>query len=131
MNRRTLIFNVPDLLLDCAELAFNKILRRIWRLPPRTHTRILHAVAGLSSICNVILSRSNSLSYSASVCSSFVVHSIFHEALYLSYSFVGFNFNFSFCYFKSYSCCDIVTARWIRDYVYHTQVFVMTILYNI
>ena len=40
------------------EISFNKILRRIWSLPARSHTTIVHHVARLPSLFNLIRSRS-------------------------------------------------------------------------
>ena len=40
--------------LQNIEVAFNKILRRIWSLPLRSHSRIAHLVANLHSLFNVI-----------------------------------------------------------------------------
>ena len=43
------------------EVTFNNILRKIWSLPRACHTGILHQVAGLHSIFNVVVSRSSKL----------------------------------------------------------------------
>ena len=44
--------------LNCSEIkhldvCFNKCLRRIWLLPPISHTGIVHRVSGCVSVCNV------------------------------------------------------------------------------
>ncbi len=41
--------------LNSLEVAFNNILRRIWKLPKNCHTRILHKVAHLESLFNRVL----------------------------------------------------------------------------
>ena len=43
------------------EISFNKILRHIWSLPARSHNTIVHHVACLPSLFNLICSRSLSL----------------------------------------------------------------------
>ena len=47
------------------EISFNKLLCRIWRLPARSHTTIMHHIARLPSLFNVIHSHSLSLLHSA------------------------------------------------------------------
>ena len=36
------------------EVALNKILRKIWRLPPRSHSAIAHCVAQVHTISNLV-----------------------------------------------------------------------------
>ena len=50
------------------EVALNKILRRIWSLSSRSHSRIVHLVANLHSLFNVIYRRSKSLLFAAAQC---------------------------------------------------------------
>ena len=45
--------------------ADNKILRRIWQLPNRSHTGIVHPVTRLDSLLNAVSRRSNSLRLAA------------------------------------------------------------------
>ena len=59
------------------EVAFNKLLRRIWHLPYRSHTGIVHLVANLDSLFNLVYRRSNSLVYAAAKCPSALVRSVF------------------------------------------------------
>ena len=44
--------------MNLIEVAFNKILRRIWKLPFNSHTRIVHSTAHLLSHFNVVSARS-------------------------------------------------------------------------
>ena len=46
------LWNLSSPGLKAIEVTFNKCLRRIWGLPPRTHTGILHCCAGFQSIYN-------------------------------------------------------------------------------
>ena len=47
------LWNLSCKAFHIVEVVFNNILRCIWRLPARTHTAILHSVAGLQSMYNV------------------------------------------------------------------------------
>ena len=50
------------------KVAFNKCLRKIWRLPFNTNTGILHCTAGVQNLFTVICRHSNSFSLKASCC---------------------------------------------------------------
>ena len=109
------LWNISSGSLKTIEVAFNNILRRIWSVPQHTHTRILHCLAGLSSVFKMVLARSKSLIYSASS-SSFPVSVIFHEASQLAHTFAGFNNLFGLCYTKNYFPEDRLCADTIRGY---------------
>ena len=100
------------------EIAYNKILRRIWRIPNRSHTGIIHPVARLDSLFNVVSRRSNSLRLAASRCSSTFVQSIFQSSALSCYSFCGYNSMFASQHLKvypeQYRCCATV-VRAIRS----------------
>ena len=85
------LWNISSSSLNSIEVAFNNTLRRIWSVPQRTHTGILHCLAGLPSVYNTVLSRSKSLIYAACSSSSFPASSIFRDAGSLAYTFSGFN----------------------------------------
>ena len=59
--------------LKSLEVSFNKILRRIWPLPPDSHTSIVHCTSYLSSVFNLVYSRCSSLIHRACISSSYVV----------------------------------------------------------
>ena len=97
------------------EVAFNKILRRIWHLPNRCHTGILHLVAGLDSIFNFVAKHSKYLLYAASNCPSSLTRSIFRDSSSLCYTFAGYNFLFGHRHSKHYdpqysTCATIIRA---------------------
>ena len=79
------------------EIAYNKILRRIWRLPNRRHTGISFTVWLIwivySMLCHGALA--NSLRLAASRCSSTFVQSIFQSSALSCYSFCGYNSMFA------------------------------------
>ena len=95
------------------EVAFNKVLRRIWNLPFNSHTRIVHCTAHLFSIFNLISACSSSLLFSALSCSSFPIAFIFCTCSDLAYTTTGFNCLFGNKFKKNYYpedcyCADII-----------------------
>ena len=77
--------------INLIEIALNKILRKIWHLPPRSHTAIVHCVAQVDTISNLLNKRfqtflSRSLSSSSplikTICneSSYWIYSVFNNA---------------------------------------------------
>ena len=109
------LWSLSSPLLRNIEVAFNKILRRIWHLPNRCHTGILHLVAGLDSIFNVVAKRSKYLLYAASNCPSSLTRSIFRDSSSLCYTFAGYNFLFGHRHSKHYdpqysTCATIIRA---------------------
>ena len=77
--------------LHSIEVAFNNILRKIWRLPRHSHTEIVHSVANLHSLFNVVFLRSQRLMLSAMSCSSLLARQIFSDSCSHCYSFSGYN----------------------------------------
>ena len=101
--------------LRSLEITFNNVLRKIWSLPRAYHTGILHQVAGLHSIFNVVVSRSSRLLLSALKSKSPVLIDIFTQSSSLACTSLGFNKLFSDRYIKSYSDQDCLSAGFIRD----------------
>ena len=95
------------------EVAFNKVLRRIWNLPFNSYTRIVHCTAHLFSIFNLISARSSSLLFSALSCLSFPVTFIFRVCSDLAYTTTGFSHLFGNKFKKIYYpeehyCADVI-----------------------
>ena len=98
------------------ETAFNNPLRRIWNLPRRGHTAILHHVAGVSSIYNnMIITCCKKLVASARRVGSQLLRDVLSEASTLVYTNVGYNSFYSEKHWKKYSDCDELCANFIRD----------------
>ena len=72
--------------MNLIEVAFNKILRHIWKLPSNSHTRIVHSTARLLNLFNVVFARSLSLLSSALSCPSFPVSFIYRVSQPCVYS---------------------------------------------
>ena len=101
--------------LKALEIAFNNVLRKVWRLPRRCHTAILHCVAGVTSMFNRVSQLSNQFVTKAVNHSSFLISCCFNEALLGCYNFAGYNSSFSTRHHKYYSDCDWVCAEYISD----------------
>jgi len=86
------------------EVAFNNILRRIWKLPALTHTAILHCVAGLQSMYNTIYRRTMSLICAAANCPSRTVQEVYRDSAHSPVSFCGFNFLYGTYYVLKLFC---------------------------
>ena len=96
------------------EVAFNKILRKIWHLHYRSHTAIVHLVAGLHSLHNTVLYRSKSLSLAACKGSSPLARAVFHDSDSVCYSFSGYNNLFGSVHIKHYESHHQQRASFIR-----------------
>ena len=104
--------------LDCPELnslsvAFNNVMRRIWNLPQRSHTSIVHCLRSTGGIHNIIFSR---------FCTMFNAHasplirSIFKViAKSCSSNFIGYNLLYGHTHCKHYKHDDIVCSQLIRE----------------
>ena len=101
--------------MNLIEVAFNKILRRIWKLPFNSHTRIVHSTARLLSLFNVVSARSLSLLSSALSCPSFPISFIYRVSSNLVYTPCGFNCLCGHIYKKTYYPEDLFCANIIRD----------------
>ena len=97
------------------EVAFNKILRKIWHLHYRSHTAIVHLVANLPSLFNVVFHRCNSLCIAASNCPSTLVRVIFRDSAAVSYSFCGYNSLYGSSHLKIYDSQSQICANVIRS----------------
>ena len=97
------------------EVAFNKVLRKIWHLHPRSHTGIVHLVARLHSLFNLVYSRSYSLSRAAAKCPSPLVRSVFHDSASLCFSFIGYNSLYGMSHLKVYDSQYLLCANIIRS----------------
>ena len=97
------------------ETTFNNILCRIWGLPQTCHTGILHCVAQLESMYNVVIRRSANLVASALKSQSPLLNDIFVTSQHLAFTSVGYNALFSSRHRKSYSMQDKLCAQFICD----------------
>ena len=88
------LWNISSRSLQTLEVSFNKILRRIWKLPLHaSHTAVVHCTAGLHSLFNQILLLSRS---------SATVRAIFQHSSALCYTSVGYNMLAGHKFVKTY-----------------------------
>ena len=85
------LWNISSRSLQILEVGFNKVLRRIWKLPRASHTAIVHCTARLHSRLNQVLQRTHKLLCSAEKCPSDSVRAIFKQSTELCYTSVGYN----------------------------------------
>ena len=73
------------------QVAMNKILRKVWNLPHRSHTSIVHCTADIPAICNIVYSRSCKFLSRSLLSYAPIVSSIICESSSLVYTFLGYN----------------------------------------
>ena len=91
------------------------ILREVWNLPRNSHTGILHCVAQVLTISNLLYKRFLSL-YSHALSSSFLVRSIFLNSSQLVYTFSGYNYVYGHQHFRVFSNNDFDSASTIGNF---------------
>ena len=107
--------------LDCRKIksldvAFNNLLRRIWKLPRRCHTGILHCITRTDGIYNIIIRRCISFIHQATnTTSNTIVRSIYNWASSQVVTATGYNLMYRTKYLKQYSEDDYFCAQYIRD----------------
>ena len=101
--------------LHSLEVTFNNILRKIWKLPRSCHTDILHCVARLQSLHNVVIQRSKMLCLRARTTGLPLIRDIFTEASCLSYTSFGLSVLNQRKFKRSYNDEAIACANFIRD----------------
>ena len=101
--------------LRALEVSFNNILRKIWSLPRHSHTGIVHSVARLESIYNIVVIRSRSLLASARRSKCVLISDLFSECAQSAYTALGYNNLFGGKHLKCYTVDDELCAAFIRD----------------
>ena len=82
--------------LRALDVSFNNILRKIWSLPRHSHTGIVHSVARLESIYNIVVIRSRSLLASARRSKCALISDLFSECAQSAYTTLGYKNLFFF-----------------------------------
>ena len=73
------------------EVALNKLLRKVWNLLCKCHTGIVHCVAQVHTICNILYKRFCSLQSHALLSPSPLVRAVSSDSPKLVYTFTGYN----------------------------------------
>ena len=82
------------------EVALNKILRKIWHLPPRSHSSIVHIVAQVNTVKNLLYYRFLTFLKNTLSSPSPLVRSVFHDTCYF---FNGYNSRYGHTHLKFYN----------------------------
>ena len=93
---------------------YNKILRKVWNLPHRSHTSIVHCTADIPAICNIVYSRSCKFLSRSLLSYAPIVYSIIRESSSLVYTFLGYNLYGSH-HLKFYSNYDFDISFFVRS----------------
>lgn len=101
--------------LRSLEVTFNNILRKIWVLPRRCHTSIVHLVSSLHSLFNVVIERSQKVISQALKQPSSLLADVFGESQFLAYTSFGYNTLYGSRHWKTYREADCLCANFIRD----------------
>ena len=104
--------------LKTIEVTLNKILRKVWYLPRESHTSVVHCVAQIPTISNLLVKRFNFLLSRALTSSSSLVRTTFYESSQVIYSFTGYNYMCGQYHLRTFSDQDINIASDIRDIRY-------------
>ena len=101
--------------LNGLQIALNEILRRIWNLPLRSHSSVVHCIARVPPVVNIVLSCFDRFLSSISQLSSPIVSLIFDQVAVLPYNFLGYNNLYGENHFKIYSSFDQDISSFIRS----------------
>ena len=108
------LWDITCIQLKSLEVAFNNILRRIWRLPRNCHTRILHKVAHLDSIFNRLTRLSDRFYRNICKSKSYLLRNSFTTFYTRAFTPIGSNHYSAHKYQKKYFEEDIVCAEYVR-----------------
>ena len=78
--------------ISLIEVALNKILRKVWKLPSHSHTSIVHFVSLIPPISDIVFQRFFSFFNCNVVSSSSIISQILTQSSLLAYTFSGYNF---------------------------------------
>ena len=102
------------------EVAFNKLLRKIWNLPYNSHTGIVHCTAKIHSVSNMLYDRFCSLHSFALSSSSSLIQSIFVSSTQHIYYIHGY----THYYFEEFHAAFII--RCLRStymvFIHHVRI---------
>ena len=100
--------------LKYLETTFNNIIRKIWILPRRCHTSILHLISCLHSLFNVVIERSRRVVAQAMKTSGLLAQ-VFAEKQSMAYTSFGYNQMYGSRLWKIYTESDCLCANFLRD----------------
>ena len=101
------------------EVVLNKILRKVWNLPRNSHVAVVHCVALVPTVCNLLYKRFCSLYFCALSSSSLLIKSVFTESSYLMYTFSGYNRMCGHKHLRIFNDDNYNTAQWRRKMIFY------------
>ena len=101
--------------IKALQFTLNNILRKVWKLPRRCHTGILHCTANLESLYNIILSIFSKCFDRAVKSESVLVRNVFLWSATHPYTTYSFNVANKTKFTRSYSLSDQLSAHYVRD----------------
>ena len=109
------LWNLSSTNINLIEVTLNIILRKVWNLPPYSHTAIVHCVAGIPTISDIVYHRFCKFLSRGLSSSSELVSRIFHESSLLAYTFTGYSKLYGNIHKKNYIPIDCDIATFIRS----------------
>ena len=101
--------------LNTLHIALNKILRKVWNLPSRSHSSIVHCTIIIQAIHNTVFRHFNQF-LSHSVLSHVpIVSSSIHQSSLLAYNFLGYNNSYGSIHLKHYKSVDLDISLFTRS----------------
>ena len=102
--------------LNSLSVAFNNVIRRIWNLPQRSHTSVVHYLGSTGGIHNIIFSRFCTMFNACISHASPLICSIFTvSAQSCNSNFIGYNFLYGHTHCKHYKHGYIVFSQLMRE----------------
>ena len=107
------LWNVANHSLQMLDVSFNKVLRRIWKLPRASHIRLVHCISGLQSLVKQTITRSINLLSAVKKCPSKTVSQIYMQASEEVSTFIGHNSIKRENFVKHYSNFDFLCGDFV------------------
>ena len=109
------LWNLSSSTINLINIAYNKILRKLWCLSRHSHRRIVHCVAETTCITNLICKRFFSF-YKKALLGSYLVRSVYYKSFILCYTFTGYNVCAGEDHLFSYQPNDYIMSNIVRTF---------------
>ena len=109
------LWNLSSSTINLINIAYNKILRKLWCLPRHSHRRIVHCVAETTCITNLICKRFFSF-HKKALLGSYLVRSVYYKSSILCYTFTGYNVCAGEDHLFSYQPNDYIMSNIVRTF---------------
>ena len=111
------IWSLDSKLLNSLQIALNKVMCKVWKLPSQCHVPIVFSVSGVSSLYCIIYNRFMRFCKSGLESKSTLVSQIFNESSSFVYTFIGYNLRLGHTHLKNENISDrfMQISRLIRS----------------